>query len=124
MGTDILDDLLTSLTSDCDSIGPSVDPVKIRSGPTPTRIGNRSLWVAIAFALTVVALLVLFVGLGVTSHSTPQRTITPVHRSDSVTGNDPWVLTPDPDDPGWACKEGTSEAGPGGGSMQQIQTID
>ena len=119
---DPLDALLDELVSDAGTIAASIDPVRIRTSAPDMKPRRISVWTGVVFAAAVAALLAIALGAGFVH----QKSITPVTRSKKPFGTpatvSPFVLTPDPDDPGWACKEGTGESG-SGGQMEMIQTI-
>ncbi len=119
---DPLDALLDELVSDAGTIAASIDPVRIRTSAPDMKPRRISVWTGVVFAAAVAALLAIALGAGFVH----QKSITPVTHSKKPFGTpatvSPFVLTPDPDDPGWACKEGTGESG-SGGQMEMIQTI-
>jgi hypothetical protein len=124
---DPIDAFLKEITSDADSIAASVDPVRIRTSVSDSKPRRQTVWTGVGFAAAVAALLAIALGVGL-GH---ERSITPATRSTphfTKVSNvpetvNPFVLTPDPDDPGYACKEGTGESGYGG-QLQMTQTID
>jgi hypothetical protein len=128
LSDDPIDTLLEDLVSDSESIAASIDPARIRAAADGDEPRTLTLWAAAAFASAVAGLLVLFLGVGIGGHSdhpSGHQKITPATSSKPSTSEgtvNPFLLTPDPDDPGWACKEGTGEAGTNG-SMERIQTL-
>ena len=105
-------------------------PADIRRSHNRALRRTPSLWTAVAFATVTVVVLVLLLGLGVgkpvPSHSPTKQMLSPASRHGSQTRAtvDPANWTADPDDPGWACREGTANAGPMGGHVQEINTLE
>jgi hypothetical protein len=97
-----------------------------RGGIEGTRLRVRA---AVAFAAAVAVLLVLVLGVGIGGSAThptgPSKSVTATtsHKSSvSKSTVNPLDWTPDPFDPGYACKEGTANEGTPS-SLQEVQTI-